>query len=87
MFFSSRRKRSPDPHLDWKVRLFGLGALLALIGIALESSVFISAAVAVLLSGVLLRFLPSAAGNASPSEEDRGHDGPPDHHAGDGSDS
>lgn len=59
MFFSSRKRRGPDLHLDWKVRLFFLGAVLALIGIGTESSILIALAIFVLLVGVVLRFLPA----------------------------
>ena len=55
MIFSSRKKGGPDPYLDWKVRLFFLGAALVLMGIGLESSLLVGLAIAVLLVGVVLR--------------------------------
>ena len=45
-------------HLDWKVRAFFLGALLAIIGIGTESQPVVFVAIAVLLVGIILRFLP-----------------------------
>ncbi len=71
MFFSSRRRRGPDLHLDWKVRIFFAGALVAFIGMILESSLLVLAAIAVLLVGVLLRFVPRN-GRKRAEEEDGG---------------
>ncbi len=62
MFFASRKRRGHDFHLDWKVRLFFLGAFLAIIGIGMESDILILAAIAILLVGALLRFLPGGRG-------------------------
>ena len=58
MMFHSRKKKDPDPYLDWKVRLFLLGALLAMIGLAMESSLVVGLAIAVLFAGVVLRLFP-----------------------------
>jgi hypothetical protein len=58
MIFSSRKNRGEDPHLDWKVRIFFLGALLALVGIARDSRLLVGLAVGVLLLGFVLRFIP-----------------------------
>ena len=60
-----RRKRGPDPHLDWKVRLFFAGALLAVAGIALESSLLVVAAIVTLFVGFALRFFrPGGQGSS-----------------------
>ena len=45
-------------HLEWRVRLFGVGAILALVGILTETSWLINAAIAVLVVGAALRFAP-----------------------------
>lgn len=45
-------------HLEWRIRLFGVGAILGLVGIATEIEWFIWGALAVLLVGFVLRFLP-----------------------------
>jgi hypothetical protein len=58
MFFASRRRRGSDPWLDWKVRLFFMGAILAAVGIASDRSWLVISAIVVLLAGVALRFLP-----------------------------
>jgi hypothetical protein len=69
MFFSSRRRRGPDLHLDWKVRIFFAGALIALIGMILESSLLVLVAIAVLLVGVLLSFLPGSGREGREEQE------------------
>ena len=55
MIFSSRKKGGPDPYLDWKVRLFFMGAVLALLGNGLGSPILVGLAISVLLVGVVLR--------------------------------
>ena len=89
MIFSSRKNRGgPDPHLDWKVRLFFGGAALALVGIGLESSLLVGLAIPVLLGGAALRFLPDGDGRGEGDEnteqgrprEDRDSDPPPSDH-------
>lgn len=70
MFFSSRRRGGPDLHLDWKVRIFFAGALIAFIGMVLDSSLLVLVAIAVLLLGVLFRFLPSGNRGGPDGEED-----------------
>ena len=60
MFF--RRGVSADGWLQVKLWLFGLGALLALIGMALENDWVIGAAGLVLLAGLAVRFLPDRDG-------------------------
>jgi hypothetical protein len=63
----------PDPYLEWKVRIFLLGALLGLIGVARESSLLVGGAILVLLVGVLLRLLrgaPGAEWGQIPEEEE-----------------
>lgn len=75
MIFASRRRRAADRYLAWKVRAFWLGAGLGVLGIWLESGWLLAPAAAVLLAGILLRFLPAHGG--SPSVEGvNGGDGP-----------
>ena len=75
MIFSSRRKREGDPHILWKVRLFFLGAALALLGIGFESSLLIGLAIGALFLGAALRFLPVKGEGSTPEAEDGGTPG------------
>ncbi len=68
MIGASRRKRGPDPHLQWKVGLFFAGAAVALVGFALDSRVVVGAATLILVAGFGLRFLP--AGDREGEDED-----------------
>lgn len=78
MIFRPSRDQRAGPLLEWKVRLFVVGAGLGLAGIFLDSRWLTGAAIAVLAGGALLRFLPGAVG-----EEDA-LDGPGDAPPGDG---
>ena len=53
-----RRRDRPVRHLEVRVALFGAGAILALVGMATEQSWLINVAIAVLIVGVVVRFLP-----------------------------
>lgn len=55
MIFARRASLDPDPHLHRKVQIFFGGAVLALVGIALDSSLLVGLATAVLLGGVVFR--------------------------------
>ncbi len=57
MIFPSRKRGGPDPFLDWKVRFFFVGALLAILGIGMKSSLLVGLALTVLLAGI---FAPSS---------------------------
>lgn len=48
----------PVRHLEWRVRLLGVGAVLALAGMAMERTWMVNVAIAVLAVGFLLRFVP-----------------------------
>ena len=64
----SRRERR---YLEWKVRLFVAGAVLGVAGMALEDGWLVGGGIAVLLAGVLLRFVPGAGdprGTSTPEE-------------------
>ena len=56
IFRPSRDKRGPDVFLAAKVGIFVLGAVVALIGIATDTSWVITLAIAILLVGFALRF-------------------------------
>lgn len=56
--FIRRGDDGPDPHVRWKVAAFAAGAVVGLVGMALESRLVVGAAIVVLGVGFLLRFLP-----------------------------
>lgn len=56
MFFR-RGVADDDPWLDVKMWIFGVGAILALLGMGLQSDWLIGAAGIVLAAGVVLRFV------------------------------
>ena len=73
MIFASRRGRGPDPFLERKVQIFFAGAVVALFGIAVESSLLVGLAALLLLGGILARFLPgtrSPSGGDDPEQEE-----------------
>jgi hypothetical protein len=53
------RHRRAGRHLEWKVRLFSVAAVVALAGIYLESRWVTGVAILLLAGGLLLRFMPS----------------------------
>ena len=55
--------------MAWKVRLFSLGAVLALVGIYLDNRWLTGSALVVLVGGVALRFFSS---HAPQTDEERG---------------
>lgn len=69
-----RPDRSPDRpvrHLEWRLRLFGVAAILALVGMYFGESWVIWVAMGVLVAGLLVRFLPERGGDG----EGEGHQG------------
>ena len=58
MVFIDRSPERPVRFLEWRVRLFGAGAILAVAGMAAEMGWLIWIAIVVLLVGFLLRFVP-----------------------------
>jgi hypothetical protein len=68
--FISRRRGQPSPHLEWRIRIFGVGAILAIAGMIADLSWMIWMALAVLLVGFLLRFLPQRGSAEAGVEED-----------------
>jgi hypothetical protein len=63
LFFPDRtRKADHYPLLPWKVRLFTIGACLAVGGMVLDLDWLIYVAIGVLAAGFLIRFLPGGKG-------------------------
>lgn len=60
MFGLDRRRRA-GVWLEWKVRLFTVGAVLAVAGMAMEEDWLVWTAIGVLGAGFILRFLPHPA--------------------------
>lgn len=56
--FVSRRRGSHAAHLEWRIRIFGVGAILGIAGMIAEMRWMIWIALGVLMVGFLLRFLP-----------------------------
>jgi hypothetical protein len=52
-----RRTQPMLAHLEWRIRLFGAGAILAIVGIWFEQDWLVNLAIGVLLVGFGLRFL------------------------------
>jgi Na+-transporting methylmalonyl-CoA/oxaloacetate decarboxylase gamma subunit len=76
-FGPTRRHGSPGRFLDWKVRLFAVGAVLLLIGMARGLDLLIICAFVVLAGAFVLRFFEK---EPEPVEEDvaNDEDGAPD---------
>lgn len=62
--------------LEWKVRVFTVGAALAMVGIYFDARWVTGTALVVLVGGVLLRFVPegSERSDAAPAPSDAGDD-------------
>ena len=73
MFIDSSRDR-PVRHLEWRVRIFGASAILALVGMWAQWRWLINVAIAVLLLGFLLRFLPARDRGAGENGESHSRD-------------
>jgi hypothetical protein len=65
-----RRKGRPVRHLEWRIRLFGAGAIMAVVGIATEQSWLVNVAIAVLAVGVLLRFVGKPSETTTTTEDE-----------------
>lgn len=55
--------RDPDRpirHLEWRVRILGVGAVLGLAGMYFDSGWMVNGAIGVLVLGFFLRFLPGS---------------------------
>jgi hypothetical protein len=69
--FVSRRRGSSTSHLEWRIRLFGVGAIVGMAGIFAEIRWMIWIALAVLAVGFLLRF---AGDRGAPDSDHEGDD-------------
>ena len=64
------RGRRAGKYLEWKVRLFSVAAVFAVVGMYLNSRWMTAAAMAILVAGLLVRFLPSGTDEAPAPESD-----------------
>lgn len=69
LLFMDRTHRGPDPWLKWKVRLFQVGAVLAVIGMVAEENWVVAAGTVVLAVGFSLRFVPHPSRKEEEVEE------------------
>ena len=69
------RSRKAGRYLEWKVRLFTLGAVLAVVGMAVNQRWMTWVAIVFLLAGLVLRFLPD--GSERMNEGDTQEEGDP----------
>ena len=77
LIFLDRSRRADDyPWLLWKVRLFVIGAGLAVGGMVMDLDWLILIAIVFLLGGFLVRFLPGGTGVVEDEEMDTGSEGP-----------
>jgi hypothetical protein len=65
-----RDTRGPGPYLEWRVRLLGAGAILALAGIWADVGWLVNVAIAFLFAGFLLRFTGGWSDDSDPSDPD-----------------
>ena len=70
MPFVSTHRRAPGRFLGWKLRLFAVGAVLLLIGMAREIDLLVLAAVALLAVAFVLRFFEREPAEETPADED-----------------
>ena len=72
--FLRRDRRGPDRHVELRARLLGLGALVALAGIALDRGWLVNVAIGILVLGFGLRFV-GREGRMPDDGERHGEDG------------
>ena len=65
LFIDRRRKADRYPWLEWKVRLFVLGAGLAVLGMAGEIQWLVAVAIVILFAAFLIRFFPGGKGESA----------------------
>ncbi len=69
------RSRRAGPRLEWKVLLFSVGAVVALVGLYFDERWMTGTAIVLLLGGGLsLRFLPSSGDADADGDADRDDD-------------
>jgi Na+-transporting methylmalonyl-CoA/oxaloacetate decarboxylase gamma subunit len=78
IFASRRSRKGHDPHLNTKVILFSVGAVLGLAGMALEFPLLVLLAILVLAVGVALRMFPRRAESSGESDPEGGQTEPRD---------
>jgi hypothetical protein len=76
LFVDRSRKADRYPWLEWKVRLFAIGAALAVGGMATGFDALVSVGTGVLLLAFLVRFLPGGKGEVENDEADAEADEP-----------
>jgi hypothetical protein len=70
MAFFHRRSAPTDARfLEWKVRLFTIGAVLALAGMYLELGWMVGVAIGFLVAGFALRFVPNEPSGGEVEDE------------------
>jgi hypothetical protein len=62
LFRPDRERRGHDPFLYVKMGMFVAGAVIAMVGIALDTSWLVNAGIVVLVLGFLLRLIPRRMG-------------------------
>ena len=67
--FLNRSQRPPVEHLEWRIRIFGVGAILAVVGIWSNQAWLVNLAIGVLAVGLVLRLLN--CGDPPEGEDDR----------------
>lgn len=70
-----RDASGPGPHLEWRVRLMGAGAIVALIGIWADATWLVNIAIGLLFLGFLLRFAGGRSTGADEVEGDPADEG------------
>ncbi len=64
LFMDRHRRADSYPWFQWKVRLFLLGAAVAVVGIALELEWLTSISILILVAAFLMRFLRGGKGES-----------------------
>jgi hypothetical protein len=64
------REQRAGRYLEWKVRLFSLAAVTALVGMYLDVRWMVGLAIAILLAALLLRFLGDTSGDEGDGEDE-----------------
>jgi hypothetical protein len=74
IIFVSRGKHTTT-HLEWRLRLFGIGGGLGISGVWLDNSWLIYGALVVLVGGVMLRFVSRGDASAETVDAEEREDG------------
>jgi hypothetical protein len=76
LVFVDRERRADEyPWLPWKVRLFIIGAVLALGGMAMRMDWLVLVAIGILVLGFMIRFLPGGKGVVHDDDDDEEEEG------------